>query len=127
MNPAELRDHCLSFTGAEETFPFGPETSVFKIAGKMFALSQLRAASLRISLKCEPQLAEALRGAYTAVLPGYHLNKRHWITVIVDGSLSEQMIKDLIEDSYDLVVSQLPTSRGHALGSTSDAVDIVVD
>jgi predicted DNA-binding protein (MmcQ/YjbR family) len=127
MNPAELRDHCLSFTGAEETFPFGPETSVFKIAGKMFALSQLRAASLRISLKCEPQLAEALRGAYTAVLPGYHLNKRHWITVIVDGSLSEQMIKDLIEDSYDLVVSQLPTSRRHALGSTSDAVDIVVD
>jgi predicted DNA-binding protein (MmcQ/YjbR family) len=127
MSPAELRDHCLSFTGAEETFPFGPETSVFKVAGKMFALSQLRAASLRISLKCEPQLAEALRGAYAGVLPGYHLNKRHWNTVIIDGSLSEQMIKDLIEDSYDLVVSQLPTSRRRALGSTSDAAGIVVD
>ena len=60
MNPAELRDRCLSFTGAEETFPFGPETSVFKVAGKMFALSQLGADSLRVSLKCEPQLAEAL-------------------------------------------------------------------
>jgi predicted DNA-binding protein (MmcQ/YjbR family) len=127
MNPTELRDHCLSFTGAEESFPFGPETSVFKVAGKMFALSQLRAASLRISLKCEPQLAEALRGAYAAVLPGYHLNKRHWNTVIIDGSLSEQMIKDLIEDSYDLVVSQLPTSRRRALGPKSDAVGIVVD
>jgi predicted DNA-binding protein (MmcQ/YjbR family) len=82
MNPAELRDHCLSFTGAEETFPFGPETSVFKVAGKMFALSQLDAESLRVSLKCEPQHAEALRGAHPAVIPGYHLNKRHWNTVI---------------------------------------------
>jgi predicted DNA-binding protein (MmcQ/YjbR family) len=126
ISPTELRDHCLSFAGAEETFPFGPKTSVFKVAGKMFALSQLRAASLRISLKCEPQLAEALRGAYAAVLPGYHLNKRHWNTVIIDGSLSEQMIKDLVEDSYDLVVSQLPPSRRRALGSTSDAVGIVV-
>ena len=72
MNPAELRDQCLSFSGAEETFPFGPETSVFKVAGKMFALSQLGADSFRVSLKCEPQLAEALRGAHAAVLPGYH-------------------------------------------------------
>ena len=110
MNPTELRDHCLSFTGAEETFPFGPETSVFKVAGKMFALSQLGAASLRISLKCEPELAEALRGANAAIRPGYHLNKRHWNTVIIDGSLPEQTIKDMIEDSYDLVVSALPAS-----------------
>jgi predicted DNA-binding protein (MmcQ/YjbR family) len=121
MNPAELRDHCLSFPGAEETFPFGPNTSVFKVGGKMFALSQLAAASLRVSLKCEPQLAEALRGAHTAVLPGYHLNKRHWNTVIIDGSLSEQMVKDLIEDSYDLVVRQLPASRRGELGSTTAA------
>jgi predicted DNA-binding protein (MmcQ/YjbR family) len=64
MNPAELRDHCLSFTGAGETFSFGPETSVFKVAGKMFALSQLSADSLRVSLKCEPELAAALRRAY---------------------------------------------------------------
>jgi predicted DNA-binding protein (MmcQ/YjbR family) len=70
MSAAELRGHCLSFTGAEETFPFGPNTSVFKVGGKMVALSQLGAASLRVSLKCEPQLAEALRGTHTAVLPG---------------------------------------------------------
>jgi predicted DNA-binding protein (MmcQ/YjbR family) len=107
MNPAELRDQCLSFPGAEETFPFGPKTSVFKVAGKMFALSQLGADSLRVSLKCEPQLAEALRGAHASVLPGYHLNKRHWNTVIIDGSLPDDAIRDMIEDSYDLVVSKL--------------------
>ncbi len=120
MNPAELRDYCLSFTGAEETFPFGPETSVFKVAGKMFALSQLGADSLRVSLKCEPALAEALRGAHAAVLPGYHLNKRHWNTVIIDGSLSDDAISDMIEDSYDLVVSKLPRARRRALGWRGD-------
>jgi predicted DNA-binding protein (MmcQ/YjbR family) len=121
MNPAKLRDHCLSFTGAEETFPFGPNTSVFKVAGKMFALSELGADSLRVSLKCEPQLAEALREAHAAVIPGYHLAKRHWNTVIIDGSLTEQMIKDMIEDSYDLVVSKLPQADRRALGWNGDA------
>jgi predicted DNA-binding protein (MmcQ/YjbR family) len=115
MNSAELRDRCLSFTGAEETFPFGPQTSVFKVGGKMFALSQLGADSLRVSLKCEPRLAEALRAAHEAVIPGYHLNKRHWNTVIIDGSLSDEAIGDMIEDSYDLVVSKLPRSRRRAL------------
>jgi predicted DNA-binding protein (MmcQ/YjbR family) len=121
MNPTELRDHCLSFAGAEETFPFGPETSVFKVAEKMFALSQLGADSLRVSLKCEPRLAEALRAAHPAVRPGYHLNKRHWNTVIVDGSVPEEAIRDMIEDSYDLVVSRLPQARRRALGWRGDA------
>ena len=121
MNPAELRVHCLSFSGAEETFPFGPETSVFKVAGKMFALSRLDAESLRVSLKCEPQLAEALRAAHAAVIPGYHLNKRHWNTVIIDGSLSDEVIRDMIEDSYDLVVSKLPRARRRSLGWAGDA------
>jgi predicted DNA-binding protein (MmcQ/YjbR family) len=116
MNSAELRDRCLSFPGAEETFPFGTETSVFKVAGKMFALSRLGADSLRVSLKCEPQLAEALRAAHAAVLPGYHLDKRHWNTVIIDGSLSDDTISDMVEDSYDLVVSKLPRERRRALG-----------
>jgi predicted DNA-binding protein (MmcQ/YjbR family) len=116
MNSAELRDHCLSFNGAEETFPFGGATSVFKVGGKMFALSQLGAESLRVSLKCDPELAEGLRGAHAAVLPGYHLNKRHWNTVIVDGSLPDETIRDMIEDSYDLVVSKLPRARRRALG-----------
>ena len=120
MNAAELRDHCLSFVGAQETFPFGPETSVFKVAGKMFALSQLDADSLRVSLKCEPGLAEALRGAYAAVIPGYHLNKRHWNTVILDGSIPDDSVRDMIEDSYDLVVSALPRARRVALGWRGD-------
>ncbi|HYX85069.1 MAG TPA: MmcQ/YjbR family DNA-binding protein [Gaiellales bacterium] len=120
MNASELRDHCLSFAGAEQTFPFGPKTSVFKVAGKMFALSQLGADSLRVSLKCEPQLAEALREAHAAVLPGYHLNKRHWNTVVIDGSLPDAAIRDMIEDSYDLVVSTLPQARRRALGWRGD-------
>jgi predicted DNA-binding protein (MmcQ/YjbR family) len=121
MDPTQLRDHCLSFAAAEETFPFGPETSVFKVAGKMFALTQLAADSLRVSLKCEPELAEALRATHAAVLPGYHLNKRHWNTVIVDGSLPDQAVRDMIEDSYDLVVSRLPPARRRALGWPGDA------
>ncbi|HVC07321.1 MAG TPA: MmcQ/YjbR family DNA-binding protein [Solirubrobacterales bacterium] len=116
MNSVELRERCLSFAGAEETFPFGPKTSVFKVGGKMFALSQLDAVSLRVSLKCEPRLAEALRGAHAAVIPGYHLNKRHWNTVIIDGSLSEGAIRDMIEDSYDLILSKLPRAQQKAFG-----------
>jgi predicted DNA-binding protein (MmcQ/YjbR family) len=121
MNPAELRDRCLSLTGAEETFPFGPNVSVFKVGGKMFALSQLGADSLRVSLKCEPGLAEVLRETHAAVLPGYHLNKRHWNTVIIDGSLPDEAIRDMIEDSYDLVVSKLPPARRRALGWRGEA------
>ena len=116
MNAADLRRCCLSQPGAIEDFPFGPETSVFKVAGKMFAISALRRTPLEVSLKCEPELAEALRGAHPEVIPGYHLNKRHWNTVIIDGSLSDQMIVDMIEDSYDLVVSALPRRTQERLG-----------
>jgi predicted DNA-binding protein (MmcQ/YjbR family) len=116
MNPEELRDYCLSFSGAEETFPFGPENSVFKVEGKIFALSRLAGAPLRVSLKCDPALVEQLREAYSAVTPGYHLNKRHWNTVVVDGSVSGEVLRDMIEDSYDLVVSKLPQARRRALG-----------
>jgi predicted DNA-binding protein (MmcQ/YjbR family) len=119
MHAAELRDHCLAFPGSAETFQFGPETSVFKVAGKMFGLSRLAQRPLQISLKCEPLLAEQLREAHPAVLPGYHLNKRHWNTLIIDGSLSDRTIKDMVEDSYDLVVSALPRSRRRALGWTA--------
>jgi predicted DNA-binding protein (MmcQ/YjbR family) len=90
VNAGALREHCLSFEGASETFPFGPEVSVFKVSGKMFALSRLDRAPLAISLKCEPDLAEQLRETHAAVLPGYHLNKRHWNTVTLDASLSDE-------------------------------------
>jgi predicted DNA-binding protein (MmcQ/YjbR family) len=116
MRPGELRHVCLAFPGSAETFPFGSETSAFKVAGKIFAISRLDQSPLRVSLKCEPLLAERLREAHPTVLPGYHLNKRHWNTVIIDGSLPEQMIKDMIEDSYDLVVSKLPLPTRRALG-----------
>jgi predicted DNA-binding protein (MmcQ/YjbR family) len=111
----DLRDLCLSFPGSEETFPFGPENSVFKVAGKIFALSRLDGDPLRVSLKCEPALAEQLRGAHVAIAPGYHLNKRHWNTVTLDGSLPKPMIHDLVEDSYDLIVAALPLKRRRAL------------
>jgi predicted DNA-binding protein (MmcQ/YjbR family) len=120
MHAADLRDQCLAFPGSAETFPFGSETSVFKVAGKMFALSRLAARPLQISVKCEPLLAEHLRDVHPAVLPGYHLNKRHWNTVIIDGSIPDRTIKDMVEDSYDLVVSGLPRSRRRALGWRAD-------
>jgi predicted DNA-binding protein (MmcQ/YjbR family) len=111
-----IRGLCLEFPGSTETFPFGPQTSVFKVADKMFALCRLAERPLRLSLKCEPPLAEQLRATHAAVVPGYHLNKRHWNTVIIDGSLPEPTIREMIEDSYDLVVSKLPMSRRRALG-----------
>jgi predicted DNA-binding protein (MmcQ/YjbR family) len=103
-----LQALCLAFPGAEETFPFSPGTSVFKVAGKMFALTALEGDPLRLSLKCEPDLARDLRAAHPAIGPGYHLNKRHWNTVALDGSLSDGFVRDMVEDSYDLVVSALP-------------------
>ncbi|HET9718513.1 MAG TPA: MmcQ/YjbR family DNA-binding protein [Solirubrobacteraceae bacterium] len=120
MNWQQLRSLCLGFPGSGETFPFGPATSVFKVADKMFALSSGRLEPLQVSLKCEPQLAERLRAAHPAITPGYHLNKRHWNTVLIDGSLPKAMIADLVEDSYDLVVSQLPRARRAALGWEGD-------
>jgi len=120
MRPNEVRDYCLAFPGSLEGFPFGPDTSVFKVAGKMFALARLAESPVRVSVKCEPLLAQQLRQAHRAVLPGYHLNKRHWNTVIIDGSIPERMIKDMVEDSYDLVVSQLPRSHRRALGWRPD-------
>jgi predicted DNA-binding protein (MmcQ/YjbR family) len=89
---------------------------VFKVAGKMFALSSLDSRPLTVSLKCEPELAERLRATYPAVAPGYHLNKRHWNTVTLDGSLPDEMVFDMLEDSYDLVVAGLPASKQRSLG-----------
>jgi predicted DNA-binding protein (MmcQ/YjbR family) len=116
VTAAQLRRLCLGFPGAAETFPFGTRTSVFKVEGKMFALSALRSRPLAVSLKCEPELAEQLRAAHEEIVPGYHLNKRHWNTVTVDGSLSERMVRDMVEDSYDLIVAALPRAKREALG-----------
>jgi predicted DNA-binding protein (MmcQ/YjbR family) len=115
MDPAALRSLCLGFPGAVEERPFGPETATFKVAGKIFALSALESEPLKVSLKCEPELAEQLRISYPAIVPGYHLNKRHWNTVTLDGSLGDQLVHDLVEDSYDLVFAALPRRVREAL------------
>ncbi|MEV8535102.1 MmcQ/YjbR family DNA-binding protein [Streptomyces sp. NPDC051211] len=110
MTPAQLRTFCLGFNAVVEEFPFNPETSVFKVLGKVFALSALDAAPLKVSLKCDPELAVELRAAHPAIVPGWHLNKRHWNTVTV-GGLPDRMVRELIEDSYDLVVAGLPRAE----------------
>ncbi|MGW3556194.1 MmcQ/YjbR family DNA-binding protein [Streptomyces sp. NPDC000963] len=107
MTPEELRALCLEFNDATEEFPFGPETSVFKVAGKLFALSSLDSEPLKVNLKCDPEEAVRLREEHPAIVPGYHMNKRHWNTVTVD-QLPDRMVRELVEDSYDLVVAGLP-------------------
>ncbi len=89
MDADALRDLCLGFTGAVEERPFGPETSTFKVSGKIFAISALDRQPLDVSLKCEPELSEQLRATYPEIIPGYHLDKRHWNTLKLDGSLPD--------------------------------------
>ena len=103
MTPAQLRRLCLTFARAEEAFPFGPETSVFKVGEKMFALAQLKRKPLKVSVKCEPELGEQLRGSYDEIEPGYHLNKRHWLTVTCGGAAGDDLVRELVAGSYDLV------------------------
>jgi predicted DNA-binding protein (MmcQ/YjbR family) len=111
MDQHELKARCLAFPGAVEDFPFNDEVSVFKVGGKMFALCSLDGRPLQLSLKCEPELAVQLRSSYPAIAPGYHLSKRHWNTLTLDGSLPDELVTDLLGDSYDLVVATLPRSR----------------
>ena len=112
MTPAELRAFCLSFNAAAEDFPFNPETSVFKVLGKVFALTRLDGDPLTVSLKCDPADAVRLRADHPGVVvPGWHLNKRHWNTVTVGGALPDRTVRELVEDSYDLVVAGLPRAE----------------
>ncbi|MEV7443405.1 MmcQ/YjbR family DNA-binding protein [Streptomyces sp. NPDC091204] len=110
MTPAELREFCLGCNAAVEEFPFTPETSVFKVLGKVFALSALDAEPLKVNLKCEPEAAVRLREEHEAIVPGYHMNKRHWNTVTV-GGIPDALLRELVEDSYDLVVAGLPRAE----------------
>lgn len=112
MDAAQMKRVCLQFPGAYEDFPFGPEASVFKVqaAGgkaRMFALCDLSGSPLTISLKCEPELALQLRAAHPQITGAWHMNKRHWNSVRLDG-LDDALVQDLVEDSYDLVVASLP-------------------
>jgi predicted DNA-binding protein (MmcQ/YjbR family) len=106
MNIEELRTYCLSLPHVTEDMPFGEDTLVFKVGGKIFLLTGLNG-PFYINLKCEPEYALALREAHVAVRPGYHMNKKHWNTVDVDGSLKDQFLYQLIEHSYQQVVMTL--------------------
>lgn len=107
MNRDAARDYCLAKAGAFEDFPFGAGVAVIKVRDKMFALIPA-AAPAQISLKCDPDWAAVLRQTFTAVQPGYHLNKRHWNTVTLDGSIPDDQVCEMIDHSYDLVVRSLP-------------------
>ncbi len=111
MNFETLRSYLLQKPGASEDFPFDAVTLVIKVGGKMFALTDITEEPLRLNLKCEPLKAEFLRKHYPAVLPGYHMNKRHWNTVVLDGSIAEAALWSMIDESYDLVVKGLPKTR----------------
>ncbi|MBI1342138.1 MAG: MmcQ/YjbR family DNA-binding protein [Terrimonas sp.] len=104
MNIESLREYCLSKPGVEESFPFGPETLVFKVAGKIFLLTGLDSEDLRFNVKCDPEKAIELREEFSCVLPGFHMNKKHWNTIVVDGSVSNELLKEWITHSYELVL-----------------------
>lgn len=108
MNIDDIRQYLLQKKGVLEDRPFGPEYLVYKVGGKMFALLAVMLDPLRINLKCDPGDALMFRDIYPAVRPGYHMNKRHWNTVILDGTLPEELVRAMIDDSYDLVVGGLP-------------------
>jgi predicted DNA-binding protein (MmcQ/YjbR family) len=108
MDIEQLRDYCLSKPGAEESLPFGPDTLVYKAGGKVFLLTGLNSEQLRFNVKCDPDKAIELREEFSCVLPGYHMNKKHWNTIVVDGSVSTRQLKEWIDHSYELIVDSLP-------------------
>lgn len=109
MNIEELREYCLSKPGVTEEFPFDEDTLVFKVKGKMFALTGLNDIEHMVNLKCDPDYATELREQYpNEVLPGYHMNKKHWNTVAYSGGLKNDFVKRLVDHSYELVVNSLP-------------------
>lgn len=107
----QVIEACLAKPGSVEDYPFGDGAAVFKVAGKMFALVALDGSPGSVSLKCDPDLAADLRQKYPAVTPGYHLNKRHWNTVTLDGSVPDEELLELIDHSYQLVVARLPRTE----------------
>jgi predicted DNA-binding protein (MmcQ/YjbR family) len=107
LNIEELRDYCLLKPGATEGFPFGEDTLVFKIGGKIFLITGLNDGD-RFNVKCDPELAVDLRERYTEVLPGYHMNKKMWNTVFMNGTLTFKQLHEMIDHSYDLIVKSLP-------------------
>jgi predicted DNA-binding protein (MmcQ/YjbR family) len=115
MDIEQLRSYCLAKPGVEETLPFGPDVLVFKVMGKLFLLCPLDTEGLQFNVKCDPDLAVELREQYASVLPGYHMNKKHWNTVMVDGSIPVKTLKEWVDHSYTLVADSLPAKLKQAL------------
>jgi predicted DNA-binding protein (MmcQ/YjbR family) len=112
MNAEELREYCLSKKAITEGFPFGEDTLVFKVGGKLFLLVSLDEKPLQFNVKCNPEKAVELRDSYSCVRPGYHMNKTHWNTILADGSVGDQLLKEWIDHSYELVFRSLPKKTG---------------
>lgn len=108
MNIETLREYCISKKAVTEDFPFGESTLVFRVKNKIFLLVSLDANPLQFNAKCEPEKAVELREQYDAIQPGYHMNKKHWNTVVINGSIPSALIKEMIDDSYNLIVQSLP-------------------
>lgn len=115
MDIESFRQFCLSLQAVTEELPFGPDTLVYKVAGKMFALTDINTFE-SINLKCDPEKAIELRERYPAVLPGFHMNKQHWNTVVMDGSISDKLLREWIMESYELVKASLPKKVREAMG-----------
>jgi predicted DNA-binding protein (MmcQ/YjbR family) len=116
MNIEAFRKHCLSKKGVTEEFPFGEETLVYKVMGKMFALTDLESFE-SVNLKVDPEEGEELREKYPSVQQGYHMNKKHWITVLIDGSIPDKLILKWVDNSYQLVAAALTKKQKSALES----------
>ncbi|MDA9873529.1 MmcQ/YjbR family DNA-binding protein [Saprospiraceae bacterium] len=117
MNIECIREYCLSKKGTSETFPFDESTLVFKVLDKMFALTGLDRIPTQINLKCDPEYTLELRDQHSDITGGYHMNKKHWNTVMVEGDLKDQMILSLIDHSYDIVVSSFTMKKTKELDS----------
>jgi len=114
MDLTQFREYCLGKACATEGMPFGPDVLVFKIGGKIFALAALDEMPTIVNLKCDPDLALELRDRYEQVTPGYHMNKRHWNSVEIEGGLPDAALRKMIDHSYDLVAKRLPKPRAKA-------------
>jgi predicted DNA-binding protein (MmcQ/YjbR family) len=108
MNPDTIRKYCLDKEQVTEGFPFGEEALVFKVGGKIFLIAALDSSPFQFNVKCDPELAQEYRENYPAVIPAWHMNKKHWNTLIMDGTIPAKLVKTMIDDSYRLVLASLP-------------------
>jgi predicted DNA-binding protein (MmcQ/YjbR family) len=117
-----LRTFCLNKPGTTEEFPFDDKTLVFKVMGKMYALCRLETDPMEVNLKCDPERAEVLRESYDSIRPGFHMNKKHWNTLVLDGELPFKLVKDLINHSYTLVYDKLPKKTRLILDEANEEI-----